>query len=683
MKLANIWSNGIVVQQKKKIRIWGKSNGGDKIHISLVRERDHALIEARDVITDESGQFLAELQPANASYDVYTLTCCCGEEQVRIEDILIGEVWLTCGQSNMFLPIIQTMDKDDLLSRSGNKNIRFLTTWGSGETVNGYPVLPYQPQYDIYYDGWHDTVNPKIIEWLSCIGFTFALSIYEKLQVPVGLINTSVGGSKIDAWLSAEVIEHNKSIKKYLQMTSRYIDEEHYNKQGETNFTQNSGLFNERIAPITNFNIRGVLWLQGESNAGKGEKEASYYVNAFHLLINDWNRRFRCKKQPFIFTHIAYQNYQFDPMWVALLNEALDDVSKKNANFAIQVPIYDLPLDWKIPNELYCHPIHPVLKGIVGDRIAKIVLSKVYHFDEEYDVPVLKDFTICDDKVVLNFYGTGNSLIAHGGKTLRGFTLCGESGVHQEADAVINGTNQVVLSNKNIRHPKGAAYAFAPDNQYANLVNSGGIPAVPFRSGRKDEIYYFINPWMSCDHEKTWVNCFEWAMGMTEYKPVWKGATLSGTEKATISFDSTVKSEGDQSVKIVYEPDIDKGNIIGLSPMIHYTGQYHQMEKFDYLTFDINNPDDRGKIFIGILIKTLTGKVYILPIEENGQYKPYISIPANSGFKQYKASLKTFCGCYMVREEKKPSDMSDVTDMQFTFMDEQKGSIYIDNIRFQ
>lgn len=682
MRLANIWSDGIVVQQQKKIRIWGKSNPGDKIRIKWIRTRDNEVIREVDAISDENGLFLAELNPIAASFETYKLSCVCNDELIEVDDILIGEVWLTCGQSNMFLPIIQTLDMDDLLNRANNEKIRFVTTNGSDDRIDGYPVLPFNPQFDIHYDKWHKTDNSKEIEWLSCIGFSFALMLFGKLNVPIGLINTSVGGSKIDAWLSREVVENNKSIKNYLKSVSRYIEEEFYNKQGETNFTQNSGLFNERIAPVTNLNIRGTLWIQGESNAGKGEKEAAYYKHAFYSMINDWNKRFRDKNQPFIFTHITYQNYQFDPSWVAYLNEAFDDVWKKTSKFTIQVPIYDMPLDWKIPNELYCHPIHPVVKAKVGERMANMALSKIYFKNNEYEIPFLKHYKICGDRIILKFDGVGETLRVNGGEILRGFTICEEDGIHIEADAIISKEDEITLSNENITEPKGATYAFSSANMNSNLSNSSGLPAVPFRTGRKNETYYTMNPWMSCDYKNVWVNCFEWALGVTEFKPTWKVATLTGTLDAKLSFDSKIKSEGSSSLKIDYKPDLDRGNIIGVSPIIDYVGYYHHMERFDHITFDLHNPDNREKIFIGILIKTCKGKVYVLPIEDNGEYKPYITIAANSGFKKYKVSLKNFCGCYMVREKKIPADMSDVTDMQFSFIDSFEGSLFIDNIRF-
>lgn len=676
----------MIIQQNKKIRIEGEGLPLQPVSALLRDENTGRLVRCKTHPCGADGNFVLELAALTASFTPYLLEITQNEETQVVRDILIGEVWLAAGQSNMALPLCNSLDRELLLNKIKNQKIRFLHSPGFDEEKAGATERPARPLKDLPSCGWKPVQDSAAVLGLSAMALSFALSLYQELDVPVGILNTAVGGTSLETWISRKVIDENSKITRHLKKTSRYVPENEYNQRGLANYNQMSGLYNEKIAPLLSLNIRGTIWLQGESSAGS-EEEASFYCLAIKKMIADWNKGFRDKNQPFLLAHISGQNYQPSRFGVCYLNEALSDAARSMAPIVTQIPVYDLPLDWIIPNDLQSHPIHPGIKKFTGERFAQAALAQFYRKpDFSFFTPVFEKMEQKGGELLITFTNTGSGLNTRKSSTLRGFTIAGIDGKHYDAEASICDRDTVSLRHEFIQNPVEATYAFFDISLHANLCGEGGIPAIPFRTNRTGQLYSVPKLWAACDCKEVWVNSFEWTLGGAKMEPLWVPGLLTGTRICRLSFDSVNKSEGDASLKIVYQATFETGCFIGVSPMIHHTGYDHQLQCYDFLTVDIMNPDDYGKIFTGVLIRTSHAGIYLLPVIEGETKGVNIPIRANSGFVRYKVSLKDFIGCYLINEAKTPGDLSDICEMQFTFRDENKlnpqGTLYLDNIRF-
>lgn len=686
MKLRNIWSDGAVIQQNRKIRIEGEGIPYLPVSIELQQSSNQKAVRKKNGLCQKDGSFVIELPPMSASFKIFTLLVTQEKQTITVNNIVIGEVWLVSGQSNMALPVVNSLDKPLLFKKIKQQEIRFIHSQGFIEKEAGNTKRSIIPLKDIDYPGWRTIQDSNAVMQFSSMALAFGLTLYEALKIPIGLLNVAVGGTSIEAWMSHEQIKSDSLIIRHLKKTGRFVDEVEYNQRGAANYNQMGGLFNDKIAPLTSINIRGTIWLQGESSAGD-EKEAGFYRKALSGMIKNWNIQFRNRKQPFLIGHISSQNYQISRYGVSYLNEAIDDVTRILGDFATQIPTYDNPLDWIIPNDLQSHPIHPGIKFPIGERFAFAALSKYYGQPGNFRVSNYEKVERGKDKISITFSNTGSGLKTKQNQAIRGFTIAGADGIHYDAQAKISGNNDaVIVFHEFVQNPQEVTYAFFDMNTHANLLNGENIPVVPFRTKRDNQQYSIPALWASCDLKEAWVNSFEWTLGGAEYKPLWSTGVISGTKHCKLAFDTGIKKQGDSSLKITYQPTFDTGCFVGVSPMINLTGYENQMRKFDFMTVDLFNPDEQEKVLVGVLVKTNNAKIYLLPIIDGEDTKVNVSIPPRSGFVRYKISLKTFYGCYLLRETKIPGDMSDVCEMQFTFRDEYKISpqrtIYLDDIKF-
>lgn len=681
MILHNYYTNGAVIQQNMEILISGISERPQNIAVKLIRDHDKKLVSESKAFVGE-GIFNISLDPIKASCETYTMYIDSDSENICITDLVAGEVFLTSGQSNMEFGVGGCIDKDEIFEMSKNSDVRFILCkdhFSSEEAA----ITNRSPEelYNITYNGWKRASSLNDVANLSAISMVFAAEMEKVLNIPIGIIDTAVGGTTIEAWMSRKSIDSDSFVKNHLVNTNRYAPKEIFNSFGERNYSQATGLYNERIAPLSHINIGTIVWLQGESSAND-EVEAAFYTKALDLMINDWNWIFR-HNIPFIAVDIAAHNYQFAPLAVSYLNEAIHNAIELNNKNRVHIPIYDLPLEWMASDDLNSHPIHPSVKAPVGKRLAKVVLNKFYNVQNGCEVPKISEIHFEEKGAILRFEGISEKLVSLDGNIIRGFTVCGSNKIHIEANAEIIDYDKVKVYNEFIDRCEGITYAFSLYNQKCNLANSEGIPVIPFRTKFRGDIYFEPRYWMCCDYESEWENCFEWKMGGAKHIPLWSVGIILGSKNVVLRFDTKEKSEGISSLEIQYKTDFKNGYFLGVSPRIVSAGKFHALNRYNYMLIDIKNPDDREKSFLGVLIRTLDGKMYRLPVYENNEYKSETIIPAKGEFITYKIALNRFLGCYSILEGKTPNNMSDVYEMQFTWYDksEDSGRLYIDNIR--
>ena len=279
MILHGYWQSGAVIQQNTPYKIWGWEEKTDTVSVTLIRESDSVVLE-QVVAPVENGCFSAVLQPRPGSFDCYRLKIC-GNETITLEDICFGEVWLTSGQSNMEFSLRNCLDQEEATPLY-SKDIRYLNCMKEDDRF--YPGTVHREKFPVSQlcqGGWLCADTAEHAADMSAVSFYLAAGILREQQVPLGIVSTALGGTTIEAWLPRHTLEEMPLVLEYLKTQGRYLQTDEMNTLESRNYTQLTGLFNERIAPLQGIEFRGVAGLQGESSAGS-EAEAEYYV--WHFL---------------------------------------------------------------------------------------------------------------------------------------------------------------------------------------------------------------------------------------------------------------------------------------------------------------------------------------------------------------------------------------------------------------
>lgn len=673
VRLSGIYGDNMLFAQNKPVNLAGTGAPGASFTVKLLEGGTVVEEKAGTVGTD--GKWALSLEPRAGGYTAYELALYQnGLEIQRIRNVVFGELWLASGQSNMEFKMWETPEGDEMLDAGGdvfpNANVRILYTPQTYSAPHSATPLDEIPGSSWIVGNTQATHN------VSAVAFWFADKLQRELDMPVGVLDASLGGTSIYAWMSRDSIEANTELKAYMQSKNKYVAAESWDS-GCSHDTM-TVCFNAKIAPLTVFNITGVIWYQGEGNIGDDD---GVYTEALNTLLADWSGRFGFadSRMPFILTHIAPYAYQpltvLPGMW-----EDMSDAWAQHPDTMAQVAIYDLPLDWDY-SEWAAYgtggdPIHPYAKKPVGERLAAAALGLVYGRADEYTAPVLKDTRIEDGAILLTFDHVGDGLAALDGGALHGFTICGSDGVYVNAQAEIISADTVKVWSAQIPEPAAAAYAYTALNTSANLSSTrDGEPlflAVPLRTSAMEGAVYFPSQgWMDADEETVWHTI---GVAPKEYD-TWKA--LDGAEAA---IDGAEKANGSGSLKITYT-----GAAFGVSPVLNagasslFSDQTLDFSRFKTLTFQIKNPGGGLKLS-GVRIKNNTGAWYRAEIGSTGQTEA--GIAAGSDWTAVTVNLNR-----LVREDSQAVYSSivlnKVRDIQFCFeAEEGSGVLYLDAFSF-
>ena len=454
IELSNLFSNNMVLQQSSDVGIWGTVIKGKEIIINPSWSNQKFITKVKN---DGSWHLKIKTPKAGGPYSIVIL--CDGDIKI-LENILIGEVWVASGQSNMEMtlsgsnrePVIGSID---LIAKSKNSNIRLYTVKNSSNLTPSN-----------YLEGNWSVANPSSVADFSAVAYSFANFLNEILDIPIGIINSSWGGSPAEAWTDKKSLDDN--FKKSEIKNNHKDNAVHHNP---------SGLFNGMIAPLIPFKIKGVIWYQGESNTGR----ASSYTKLMNTMIKGWRNQWGQGDFPFYFVQIAPNGSMGngDGTSQAFLREAQlkTMLSLKNTGMAVTLDVGS-----KITN-------HPQEKIIVGKRLAYWALAKNYGFDTlPFSGPVYESIEIKKDKVYVNFKYAQNGVTSYG-KQLTGFEIAGKNKVFFEADATINPhwsagwqeRSVLILKSSRVTNPLYIRYGWKNYIQ-GNLYNVEGLPASSFRS---------------------------------------------------------------------------------------------------------------------------------------------------------------------------------------------------------
>lgn len=480
ISLPSIIGDNMVLQSDFEAPIWGKAEPNCEIVISPSWIKTRVITKS-----DNEGKWMAKIKtPKKAKKS--TLKISCGKESRTISNILIGEVWLCSGQSNMeWTPKMLKISEKEL-SKAKFPKIRFFSV---------KRAVAKQPQDDCLGE-WVEC-SPETAADFSAVGYYFGKELYQKLRTPVGLINSSYGGSPAEAWTSRDTLNNNPLLKIYLANdANNEAHKEIYVKQyAETlnkwkqkvikavaegkpapkkpwqpvqlrEYYKPTGLYNAMIHPLIPFAIKGVIWYQGESNADK----AALYETLFPAMITNWRNDWQQRDFPFYYVQLAaYDKTSSSVNWAFLREAQLKTLTLTNTGMAVAMDIGE-------PNN-----IHPRNKQDVGKRLALWALAKNYGYKNmTYSGPIYKGMNIEDDRIRISFDYAKSGLKTPKRQELKGFTISGEDGFFVPANAKIN-RGTVIVWSEQIENPKAVRYGWA-DWMEVNLYNKKGLPASPFRT---------------------------------------------------------------------------------------------------------------------------------------------------------------------------------------------------------
>jgi sialate O-acetylesterase len=485
VRLPALFSDNMVLQREAKVPIWGTAEPGETVTVTLGDQRVTGS-------ADSQGRWKVELSPL-ATGGPFEMTIS-GKNKLTLHNVVVGEVWICSGQSNMEMAVASTAralggvrNADQEIAAA---NFPMIRQFAVKRAVAG------QPQDDM--QGQWVAASPQTAGEFTATGFFFARELHKTLGVPIGLINSSWGGTPAEAWTRAAALAAEPALAsigkdweqkladypKLLEKFRQELDEWHqaslkadaegkpappapqFPADPRSNPWRPAGLFNGMIEPLIPYGIRGVIWYQGESNAGR----AYQYRKLFPVMIQDWRRVWGQGDFPFLFVQLAgfMQNSAPNTAWAELREAQLMTLSLPKTGMAVAADIGE-PYD-----------IHPRNKQEVGRRLALAAQAIAYGKNVTYSGPIYESKSLQGNKIRLRFKHASGGLVAKGGERLRGFEIAGEDRKFVSAEARIEGDTVVVHSDK-VPHPVAVRYAWA-DYPECSLYNRADLPASPFRT---------------------------------------------------------------------------------------------------------------------------------------------------------------------------------------------------------
>ena len=454
VRLPKMLGSNMVLQRESDVKIWGWADPAEEVRVT----GDWLKTEV-NATADTDGKWQVCLKTGKAG-GTHAITIA-GKNVIALEQILFGEVWIGSGQSNMEMPLVKVSDAYTGIKNSAEEvaaadhpEIRLFQVgnFSSKELLDDvqpgismYGIPPADCQWQV--------CSPKTIATFASTAYFFARELHTQLKVPIGIIDASWGGTAAEAWTPSSGLR-TLGYTAALDQAATLPQQE--DQKIPTRF------YNGMIHPLRNFRVKGVVWYQGEGNAGQAEK----YRQLFSTMISQWRDVFGYEF-PFYFVQIAPFNYQ--AVNAAYLREAqLETMSLPKTGMAVTMDIGDLT------------DIHPKNKQEVGRRLALWALANEYGRQTVYSGPLYKESKFSNGQVHLTFDHVGSGLATRDGNAPSHFELAGADKVFYPATAVIDGNGLIVSSDK-VADPKALRYAFTSEAM-PNLMNKEGLPASSFRT---------------------------------------------------------------------------------------------------------------------------------------------------------------------------------------------------------
>ena len=466
LQVSDMYSDNMVLQRDRNLVIHGKANAGDKVTVKIAGRK-------KKTVTGSNGKWMVMIEPLKAG-GPYTLSISTAQKELIYNNVLVGEVWLCSGQSNMEFKLNQSATGKRDIPQAANDQIRLYdmkARWRTDAVEWDASVLDSLNHLQYYKETSWTVCSPETASQFSAVAYYFGKMLQDSLQVPVGLICNAVGGSPTEAWIDRRTLEYefpailrdwtkNDFIQDWVRGRAALNVKKSTHKFQRHPY-EPCYLYESGILPLQKYRVKGVIWYQGESNAHN--KDA--HEKLFNLLVHSWRENGLDPEMPFYFVQLSSLNRPSWP-WFRDSQRRLM-VETFNTGMAVCTDKGD---------SLDVHPIH---KKEVGERLAYWALNKTYGHDVVPSGPLYKSVSFQKNVATISFdYAKG--LKTSDGEELRTFEIAGEDQVFYPAKAVIVGETVKVWSDK-VKEPKIVRYGWQPFTR-ANLVNEVELPASTFRT---------------------------------------------------------------------------------------------------------------------------------------------------------------------------------------------------------
>ena len=448
--LPKVLGSNMVLQQNADVNLWGKADADAKITVKV--SWDKAKIKTK---ADENGDWAVKVATPAGSFDKYTISISDGEEIV-LENVMIGDVWITSGQSNMEMPI-KGWDRQP--TENAKEFIFSATKYA--DQIRMFTV----PRARSYNEDKEDCVGgewlcpaPSSVANMSAVAYTFAYNLVGKVDFPIGIITSNWGGTRIESWMPIKALED--------VLTKEQLEHKH-----KIHSIKPSELYCAMIAPIRKYNARGFLWYQGCSNLG----DIDHYDIMQARMVQQWREDWGDteNKMPFYFTMIAPHSYGNSraiayPLFVECQQRALANI-----------PNCAMAATTDTGEEVN---IHPAKKNEVGERMAAFALRDLYgQGGVDVVAPTYESYKVDGNSIIVTLKDVGPGLAPGYGKWIKGFEIAGADKVFHPANAYVHNYREVKVSSDKVKEPVAVRYAFR-NFIPCDFMSVLGLPVVPFRT---------------------------------------------------------------------------------------------------------------------------------------------------------------------------------------------------------
>ncbi len=497
VKLANVFGDHMVLQRDVAVPVWGWAAPGQEVRVAFAGQ-------AKQATADQLGRWMLRLDPLSASGEGRSLEVQSGNRLV-LRDVLVGDVWICSGQSNMEWSVSASLNADKEIQSADIANIRLFNV--PGHTTSQLPRQDAPGQWQ--------RAAPQSVKGFSAVGYFFGRHLHQQTDIPIGLIGTNWGGTRIEPWtppvgfrsvpelanIAAQVDRFDPGVPAGKETWQSYIDEvaawaedaraslakgaplrDPIAPPGFTNAGQPTAIYNAMVYPLAPYALRGAIWYQGESNGDEGVE----YFHKMQALIQGWREVWNQENLPIHFYFVQLANWKQptdDPAggdgW-ARIREA--------QRRALTVPYTGMAVTTDIGE---ANDIHPRNKQDVGKRLALWALRDVYGQDVVVSGPLYRDSKVEENKIRIRFDHSGSGLMVgekqgleptrESDAELKRFAIAGQDRKWHWANAKIDGDSVVVWSAE-VERPVAVRYAYSMNPAGANLYNREGLPAAPFRT---------------------------------------------------------------------------------------------------------------------------------------------------------------------------------------------------------
>ena len=463
VKLPSIFGNSMVLQRDLPVPVWGWAEPGEKVTVSLAGQ-------SKDTVADAKGQWRVALDPLKTNAEGQSLKIA-GNNTIELGDVLVGEVWICSGQSNMEFGLGGAVNGKEEVAAANHPQIRLFQVQGKLTAALPQEECP----------GKWAVCQPNTVGGFSAVGYFFGRRLQQELGVPIGLVNSSWGGTRIEPWTTLSGFRSVAELKELADEVSAREMKAEQGEKVEVGGGTPEAICNAMIRPLAPFAMRGAIWYQGESNGGEGE---TYYQKT-KALVNGWRELFN-PDLAFYWVQLAdFQQPTEDPAggdgWAKLRESQVKSLTIPHTGMAAITDIGD------------AKDIHPRNKQDVGWRLAQWALNQTYGKKGLVPSgPLYKSIQVEGNAIRITFDHVGGGLIVGEksgleptkeipGGQLKRFAIAGADKKWSWAQATIDGAT-IVVKSPEVANPVAVRYGFSMNPAGANLYNKEGIPASPFRS---------------------------------------------------------------------------------------------------------------------------------------------------------------------------------------------------------